>query len=59
MGKVSIDMNIIRALIRPVSTLILLLAYVVYAHYDASAFERVKELTLVAVSFYFGVRTNK
>lgn len=53
------NIDLLRALIRPVGTGILLIAYIVYAHFDPDAFERIKEITLVALSFYFGTRQSK
>lgn len=50
-------MDIVRSLVRPAITALLVGAFVVAAFWDGAAADRLEQLTLVVVAFWFGQRT--
>ena len=50
-------MNQLRALVRPIITAALVGAFVIGAFFDIQAADRLEQLTLVVVAFWFGQRT--
>ena len=51
------NVSVLRAIVRPAITLLLTLAFVLYAHFDQTAFSAIKETAISAIFFYLGMRT--
>lgn len=51
------NVSTMRAIVRPAITLLLALAFVLYAHFDQTAFSAIKETAISAIFFYLGMRT--
>ena len=47
-----------RAYVRPVATYVLLAAFIGYAAVNPDAFERVKEVSLMVIAYWFGSRSG-
>ena len=48
-----------RSAVRPAVTIAFVGAFLVYAHFDPAAFDRIKETAIGVTLFWFGTRASK
>ena len=50
------SLNSFQSLIRPLTTLIMVSAFIGFAYFNPDAFERIKEVAIAVIMYWYGAR---